>query len=55
MKYTIFLEIYHHKMHGILALVPVTSLDFVLHDIVIIISRVQENDTLCLLFLVSSV
>ena len=54
-KYTILLEIYYHRMHGTLALVPVISLDFILHDKVIIFSNVQENDTICLLFLLSSV
>ena len=55
MKYTILLEIYHHSMHGTLVLVPVIFLDFILQHIVIILSKVQGNDTLCLLFLLSSV
>ena len=46
MKYTILLEIYHYRMHDTLVLVPVISLDFILHYIVIIFSKVLENDTL---------
>ena len=43
MKYTI-LEIYNHGMHGALVFVPVISLDFILHHIMIIFSKVQECD-----------
>ena len=50
MKYTILLEIYRHRMHGTLILVPVISLDFILHHIVIILSKFQENDMLCLCY-----
>ena len=46
-KYTI-LEIYHHRMHGTLVFVPVIPLDFDLHHIEIIFSKVQENNTLSL-------
>ena len=46
MKYTILLEIYHYRMHDTLVLVLVISLDFILHYIVIIFSKVLENDTL---------
>ena len=38
------------QMHGTLVLVPVMSLDFTLHHIVIILSKVQENDALCLCY-----
>lgn len=31
MKYTIFFEIYHHRMHVTVVLVPVISLDFILY------------------------
>ena len=37
-------------MHGTLVLVPVISLDFTLHHIVIIFSKVQDNNTLCLCY-----
>ena len=50
MKYTILLEIYRHSMHGTLILVPVISLNFILHHIVIILSKIQENDMLCLCY-----
>ena len=35
-------------MYGTLVLVPVISPDFILDHIVIIFSKVHENDTLCL-------
>ena len=50
MKYTILLEIYHHRMNGTLVLVPVISLDLILHQIVIIFSKIQNNDTLYLCY-----
>ena len=43
MKYAI-VEICNHGMHGALVLVPVISLDFILHHIMIIFSKVQECD-----------
>ena len=32
MKYTILLEIDHHRMHGTLVLVPVISFDFIVYQ-----------------------
>ena len=45
---TIIIVIYHHRMHATLVLVPVISQDFILCHIVIVFSKVQENDTLYL-------
>ena len=37
-------------MHGTLVLFTLISLDFILHHIVTVFSKVQENDTLCLCY-----